>query len=239
MKGLLLPPHVLVGHESFGIHDHFTHKNTAQWTTTAPDTGTASIIDAAGGVIQLAPSDGTIADNDEVYLLSVNEIFRIAAGKPMAAEALIQFTQAATNAANVGFGFMDAVGANALQDNGAGPKATFSGAVIYCRDGSLNWHCCYSDGATQTIVELTAAASLNKRAMVAGGSAYQLLQIDIVPKTSTLVAVIFRIDGSTVCKMLDRTYANATESMLFAGAKNGTAAQQLVNVDMLSGFQAL
>jgi hypothetical protein len=134
---------------------------------------------------------------------------------------------------------MDAPIANAIVDNGAGPKTSFSGAAFYAYDGSVNWNVIYSDGSTQTKAELTASNSLNKQANVAGSAAYQLLEIEILPKTSTLLDVIFKINGSTVFKMLDRTYANATEMAIAFGAKNGSANQQVLNVDMVACHQLI
>jgi hypothetical protein len=241
MRGLLLPPqHLLLG-KSFGFCDPFVSKDTTFWTTTATDTGAAVMTDAAGGVIQLQPSDGTVADNDEVYLQTTSEIFKIAAGKPISFASRVQFAQAATNAANIISGLADAPIANTLVDNGAGPKTSFSGAAFFCVDGGLNWNVIYSDGATQTKAELTATNTLNKTAAVAAtaASVFTLLEIDIVPKTSALVDVIFKINGSTVFKMMDRTYANATEMAAFVGAKNGSANQQVLNVDDVSAWQAV
>jgi len=237
MKGLLLPEAATLYSRTFGFVEHFDGLNSARWTSTLTDSGTAAVGDEVGGVVTLSPSDGTVADNDEAYI-STKEIFKIAAGKALNVGGLVQFTQAATNAANVYFGLMDAVGANALQDNGAGPKASFSGAGFFAKDGSLNWHVIYSDGATQTIAELSATNSLNKQANVAASAAFQLLEIDIVPKTSALCDVVFKINGSTVYKMLDRTYANATETSAMVGVKNGTAAQQALKCDAVAAHQS-
>lgn len=238
MKGLLLPDAGQKYTRTHGFMEHFDGLNSARWTSTLTDSGTAAVGDEVGGVVTLSPSDGTVADNDEAYI-ATKEIFKIAAGRPIEFGALVQFTQAATNAANVFAGLMDAVGANALQDNGGGPKSSFSGAGFFCKDGSLNWHAIYSDGSTQTIAELTATNSLNKQANVGGGAAFQLLEVEIIPKTSTLVDVIFKINGSTVYKMLDRTYANATEISAAFGVKNGTAAQQALKVDAVASYQSV
>lgn len=237
MKGLLLPEAATLYSRTFGFVEHFDGLNSARWTSTLTDSGTAAVGDEVGGVVTLSPSDGTVADNDEAYI-STKEIFKIAAGKALSVGGLVQFSQAATNAANVYFGLMDAVGANALQDNGAGPKASFSGAGFFAKDGSTLWNVIYSDGSTQTIAELSATNSLNKQANVAGSAAYQLLEIDIVPKTSTLCDVVFKINGSTVYKMLDRTYANATETSAMVGVKNGTAAQQVLKCDAVAAHQS-
>lgn len=238
MKGLLVPDAALKLPSTFGVVDHFAGLNSAIWTSTLTDSGTAAVGDEVGGVLTLSPSDGTAADNDEAYV-ATKELFKIAAGKPISFEALCQFSQAATNAANVYAGLMDNVGANALQDSGAGPKSSFSGAGFFAKDGSTLWNVIYSDGSTQTIAELSATNSLNKQANTAASAAFQLLEIDIIPKTSSLVDVIFKINGSTVYKMLDRTYANATETSAMLGAKNGTAAQQAVKFDGVACNQAV
>jgi hypothetical protein len=136
---------------------------------------------------------------------------------------------------------MNAVAADAIQNDGLGPKANFSGCGFYMRDGSVNWHVAYSDGTTQTLAELTATNSLTKTAQVGATAAgvFTLLEIDVIPKTSTLCDVIFKINGSTVYKMMDRTFASATEMMVMAGVKAGTAANQTMNVDAIGCFQKL
>jgi hypothetical protein len=53
-----------------------------------------------------------------------------------------------------------------------------------------------------------------------------------------LVDIVFKINGSTVYKMLDRTYANATEISAAIGVKNGTAAQQALKADAVACHQS-
>ena len=240
-KGLNLPQAVHDLSLYSGLVDHFVGKNTTLWTTTSADSGTAAMSDAAGGVIVLTSGDGTAVDNDECYLLTTNELFLFAAGKPLHHRARVQLAQAATNAANVWVGTMNAVAANALVDDGAGPKTNFSGAGFYMHDGSLNWHVAYSDGTTQTLAELTATNSLTKSAQVGATASgvFTLLEVDCIPKTSTLMDVIFKINGSTVYKMMDRTYASATEMNFAVGVKAGTAVNQLLSVDAVACFQKI
>lgn len=237
MKAINFPDRLLLLPLSNLVMDDFPAKDTNVWTTTATDSGTAAVGDAANGIVQLLPSDGTVADNDEIYL-QTKELFKIAAGKPLMCGIYLQFTEAATNAANVMFGFMDAPTANAIVDNGAGPKTSFSGAVIYKVDGGSQWQCMYSDGATQTASGLlTALTTLNRQAQNAGGSSWVKLEIEIIPTSSTLCDVAFLINDVTVYKMMDRTYANATEVALMVGAKNGSANQETINVDWIYGIQ--
>jgi hypothetical protein len=240
-KGLHLPQAVHDFSLYAGFVDHFLSKNTTMFTTTSADSGTAAMSDAAGGVIVLTSGDGTAVDNDECYYLTTNEMFLFAPGKPLHHRARVQLAQAATNAANAWIGVMNAVAADALIDNGGGPKANFSGAGFYMRDGSLNWHVAYSDGTTQTLAELTATNSLTKAAQVGATAAgvFTLLEVDCIPKTATLMDVIFKINGSTVYKMMDRTYASATEMNFAVGVKAGTAVNQLLNVDAVACFQKI
>lgn len=236
--GLSFPERALLLPNVHGIVDDFAAKDTNIWTTTATDSGTAAVGDAVGGVLQLLPSDGTVADNDEVYVQS-KELFKVANALPLYFAARVQFAEAATNAANVMFGFMDAPIANALVDDGAGPKTTFSGAVFHKRDGETQWRCTYSDGAVQSESGLLSATNtLNKIAQTAGGSSYALFEIEIRPFTSTRCEVVYKINGVPVYTFKERTYANATEMAAMIGAKNGSANQETINCDWIVALQA-
>jgi hypothetical protein len=236
MRGLEISGSILRMTQSVELMDHFTNRDTSRFVVTATDAGTATVGDAANGIMVVAASDGTPVDNDETYV-ATPEILRIAAGRPYYLACLLQFTEVSTNAANVFFGSMDAVAANAIVDNGAGLKTSFSGAAFFKVDGSRNWRVIYSDGSTQTIAELNATTSLRKQDELSGIAAYQLLEIDVIPKTTTLCDVIFRIDGSTVFKMLDRTFANATDASVAVGVKAGSAVAQTLNVDAIAAVQ--
>jgi hypothetical protein len=224
----------------FALLDHFLFANTAQWTTTATDLGSAAVGDARRGIMTLTASDGTVADNDEIYYFSSKEVFLIAAGEPIGLKTSIQFAEANTNAANIFVGFMNAPAADSLVDNGGGPRANFSGAGFYKIDGELNWRVIYSDGTTRTVEVLDATHKLLKgQARVAGGASYQTLEIVITPKTATLCDVIFDIDGVVVSKMTDRTFANATEMTMVYGVKNGSAHNQTLNIDYVNAVQTV
>jgi hypothetical protein len=211
------------------------------WTDTSADSGASSAAtDAAAGIVTMV-TGGT--DNNEAYLSTTQEIFLIAANKPIEAEVCLQYTEAATNAANVAFMLMNAIGADSIVDDGAGLKTNFSGAAIYKVDGSTVWKCMVSIGTTQTIATSTATA---------GGSAYQRLRIEIVPVSSTIAEARFFIDnGNGMTPLYDAaqtarpntpikisfTYTNATEMSLGVGVKAGTSASQTVLVDYIAGYQ--
>jgi hypothetical protein len=236
-KGLTLPDDFFNATQTHGIVDDFYSEDTAIWTTTATDTGTSTVGDAAGGVMALTPSDGTVADNDEIYLQS-KEVFRFAAGKPIKFAARVQFTEANADDANVFVGLMDAPIANALLDDGAGPKASFSGVGFYKVDGGTRWQVIYSIATTRVVADLSATNTNNKIAATAGGASYQLLEIDVIPITSTTCNVEFAIDGSTVYTMKDRVWTNGTEMAIAFGLKNGAATNvETLNIDYVACAQ--
>ena len=231
---------LLLTRNQFSITDDFTRDvDSADWVTTLTDTGTASVGDAAGGILAIVPSDGTVADNDEAYVESANEVFKFAADKPLLFEAKVQFTEANTDDANVLVGLMDAVAANALVDDGAGPKSSYSGAVFFKVDGSTVWQAETSNSTTQTTTELSASNvnNLAKRAVTAGGAAYQTLRIEYMPYSATNAYVSFFVDG-VLCAQHDYIFTSATEMQIVFGVKNGGANNETLSVDYVSCTQS-
>jgi hypothetical protein len=232
-------PELLRLRNQFTIQDDFTRDvDSADWVTTLSDSGTASVGDAAGGVLAIVPSDGTVADNDEGYVESANEVFKFAADKPLLFEARVQFTEANTDDANILVGLMDGVAANSLQDNGAGAPSSYSGAVFVKTDGGTVWQTETSNSTTQTTNELTAANvnNLAKRAVTAGGAAYQTLRIEYMPYSATNAYVTFFVDGVAVAQH-DYVFTSATEMQIALGVKNGGANLETLNVDYVSCSQ--
>lgn len=213
----------------FGIEDDFlVDLDTTKWTTTASDSGAITVGDTVGGRASMAPSDGTVADNDEIYLLSANENFLFANKKAIWFEARIQFTEANTDDANIAVGLMNAVAANAILDDGAGPKASYSGAVIYKVDGETVWRCQNSVGTSRTTTVTTTTA---------GGSSFQTLQIEVRPQGTGFYDVVFWIDGVEVAKHKDQALGSPTEMQVFAGVKNGGANLETLVVDYIAAYQ--
>lgn len=221
-----------------GISDDFYHYVSGDdFSTVASDLGTVVDTDLAGGRVELAPSDGTVADNDETYVKGTQEVFKFAANKPLDFEASVQFTEGATDDVNIIVGLKDAVAADSLLDNGGGPSASYTGAVFFKVDGGTVWQVETSVAGTQTTTELTAANSLDKRAKTAGGSAFQKLRIEFRPFSSTQADVIFLIDDVQVAKHT-YTYTSATEMQICFGIKNGAATTvELLVVDYVRCHQ--
>lgn len=224
-----VPPHQI------GVHDDFLWYVTAHmWATTVSDTGTVAATDAANGVVLLTPSDGTVGDNDEAYLATANELFKVAAGRTIEGEALLKFTEANTDDANVAFMFQNAIAADSILDDGAGLKVSGDTFGIYKVDGGTVWKCVSCVNGTATV------STSGKTA----GAAYQRLGIKIADVDGTNCEVTFFCDGvplldSTTKKAIKHTVAiaSATEMDFGVGIKNGSANLETLYVDYIGAWQ--
>lgn len=217
--------------DTFIFQDDFTQTNntTNLYTATLTDSGTATVVDGARGILPIVASDGTVADNDESYVQTKIENWLFADNKPMRCGAYVQFTEANTDDANIGFGLLNAPVANTLVDDGAGIRTTGSGVAIYKVDGGTVWKCVTMMNGTQTVSTSTTSA---------GGSAYQLLEIEVVDHSPTEIEVVFLVDGKYLVdstsgqRIVHRvTISSATEMAMWAGVKNGGANLETLNVD--------
>ncbi len=200
------------------------------WTNLASDANATVTADAdgVGGTVEIFTGDAV--DNNEAALVTTNELFLFAAGKPFVVETSLKFTQINTNAANVFFGLSDAIGANQMVDNGAGPKTTMSGAGIYAVDGSLLWKTVSSKSTTQT---------LNTSTVTAGGSSYQKLRIVGTCPDSANYEITYFVNGyplfdSNGNQIKDSlAHSSATEMDFGVYAKAGGTGQLTVTVDYI------
>lgn len=111
------------------------------------DTPLVAVEDAANGVISLKPTNAT--DNHACTIATNGESWDIATGKELWFEARVKLTEANTDDANILIGLCDSPGADVLQDNGAGPPASYDGIVFAKVDGGTVWQFETSDGGTQ------------------------------------------------------------------------------------------
>lgn len=201
----------------------------------AADGGTAVITN--DGVKRIFVMTTQATDNDQMYLFSTGESFKFLADKPFVAECLIQYTEADTSddfEMNLIFGLMNAVAADHLQDDGAGPPANYSGAVIFKVDGETLWKFESSVGATQVPATGNGTAST----ITAGTAAlYQRLRIEWVPTTTTGNQINFFVDGVQIGSNI-QTLTSATEMQLVLGIKAGSANIQTLNCDYIGCSQA-
>ncbi|WP_013626595.1 hypothetical protein [Rubinisphaera brasiliensis] len=222
-------------HTAAYVDDFFGLEDTT-WNTVDDDSGATVAHDADGvnGVVLLTTG---ATDNNEAYLYT-NEIFKIANNRTICVDVRLSYSESATDDANVIVGLVNGVAANLLQDNGAGPKATFDGACIYKVDGETRWRVRSSNGTTATTHETTVTA----------GGGYQLLRIMIVGVDSATAKVtyLFDADGgqnpsqAKEYNVIDRippiTHDLALSGLdeelaLVVGVKAGSASSEVVSVD--------
>lgn len=195
------------------------------WEVTATDSGTTAIADEAGSALTIQPSDGTVADNDEIYVASRSEAFKFLDDKPLYLKARVKLTEANTDDANMVIGFMDAVAANSIVDDGAGPKASYSGAVFYKVDGSNALAAEVSIGSTQTAVSLTATT-------VTSGT-YFVYEIEVIPTAANTATINFYVDGTLIGTASSFDYTSATDMQAVIGLKNGGANNEQIDIDYI------
>lgn len=221
----------------FMIQDDFIYDqiDTAGFIDTVTDSGTVAMGDAVGGIAVLTPSDSTVADNDEAYFASPNEVFKVAAGKPLYAAARLQYSEAATNAANIFFGFGSAIAANFIVDNGAGMRTTGDVIGIYKVDGGTAWIC---------ITQINGTAVTTTSSTTAGGSSYVKLEIDLPDNhDSTYCYATFKVNdtylkdtnGNVIRHRVP--FASAQEMQVGFGIKNGSTTLETLNVDYVVAVQ--
>jgi hypothetical protein len=242
MTKLLLPQKTLddarLMHGFFDdFHAFLTAQSGAAYTVTTAVDGTVLVNDAAGGTVTIASATATVGDNEDTYLNREPEGFLPAAGKPLYFEAAVKYSEVSTNTPNVIVGLTDAVAANLLVDNGAGPKTSGTTLAFYKVDGGLNWNVHVSLSTTQTSVQLTAANSLDKSAHLGASTTFQRLGILFLPRTAALADVSFFIDGTLVYKVSDWTFTSATEIQAVAGVKNGTTTACSLTMDYWGCYQ--
>lgn len=231
---------MLYATDTFKLEDHFTHYVTADdFTTVATDAGTVSVSDGVGGRVALVASDGTVADNDETYIRSTTELFLVAQNKPIRARCRMQYTEANTDDANVMFGLMSAIAANAIVDDGAGLRTTGNYFCFFKVDGGTTWQVRSRNG-TGTLT--------NNTGITAGGASFQTFDIEIDNQGDggTNVLVHYKINGqpcydATTGLQIEHAIAisGSTEMHLGAGVKNGAANLETLVIDYIGACQKL
>ncbi len=229
--------------------DDFTgnYVSADKWTPLVTDSSSASTLvinhkTLPNGVLSIT-QDAT--DNDEIYFQSTVMPFLIANGKPMFYEISLNAAELATDDANVLVGFQSAVAAaNDIQDDGAGPKATATQAVIYKVDGGTKWVCRSQIGAG---VGVTTTTSRHNSAPLSSGL-FTKLRIEVMPISSTVAEVTYSIDDGVNgwMQMEDANYqkikhqlvyTNAVACGAFFGHKTGSATADVLLVDYVYAAQ--
>lgn len=235
MNGLNLSQSYLFADRQVECVEHFLAGATGPWAAVATSGTVAALNERGGGLSLLTQA----ADNAIGSLTLSAKPLLVEAKKPISFAARIQFAEAATNAANVFVGMTSQAVATAMGNDGAGPPADYSGVGFHKIDGGLNWIAEFSNGTTQRTTELSVDGSLNKIAQVAGSASAQMLEIDVLPKTSTVCDVVFRINGIAVASFLDQVFTSMLAMAPVVIYKAGTAAAQTGKVYMVKFAQVI
>lgn len=236
MANLARYTHPLVDLDVSWIYDDFTSdQSDLFFVDTITDTGSAAVGDARKGIMVLTPSDGTVADNDEVYLASANELFIFLAGKPIYGKCSLQFTETTAGVYNCFFGFQNAVAANSLVDDGGSMRASGCCVAIVKLDGEQYWRAYSRNGSTVTSTLSTTSST---------SSDYQVLEIDVIDWDGVSMQCLFKVNGSYLKDssgaVIKHTVliASATEMQVALGAKLGAATNNdFLNVDYIYAHQ--
>ena len=196
---------------------------TGLWKIVKDGSVSQTILDAHGGWVNIVTD---VNDNDEVYMATQGESYLFAASKPVWFEAKVKLTEANTDDANIIVGMMDAAGANSLLDNGAGPAASYSGAVWCKVDGGTVWQFETSNAGTQVT---TASAGA-----FASGTEYRLGFVfdPGAGTTGTITPYLNGVEGTAH----SITLASLTEMRLVLGVKAGGGNAETLKVDYVQAL---
>ncbi len=200
--------------------DFFAYDNTATVGdyVEVSDSGTIVTTDAAGGVLSL-PTGGTA--QNESYVSSMHELFKFDTDAMLWFEARVKLTEANTDDANIIVGLSDTVAADSLLDAGAGPMASYDGAVFFkVFDGTV-WQFESSNAAGQD-TEISVGA-FTDGAWTTLGFLYDYKD----GVTASITPFVNGVAGTAV----DLTIAGLAEMHILLGAKAGAGNAETLLVD--------
>jgi hypothetical protein len=211
----------------FPFFEDFTKLDTVQFATTDDAaTGTNLLLDARGGVMSVVTA---AADNDYHLMATTKKSFQFEATKPLFFEARVQLTEAATDDANVIVGVFDTLTSGNLQNDGAGPAASYKGFAWFKVDGGTVWQFEASNGSTQSTN--TSAGAVTSGSWVTLG-----FQVEKHPDGVNAKVTPF-FDGAPLApQLVPISSLNVTMYAAF-GVKAGGAAAETLNIDYVSVLQ--
>jgi hypothetical protein len=198
--------------------DFFTFDEADDWIDSVSDGGTIDQIDAVNGVLSIATGG---VDENESYVSSLAEDWLFQTDKRLFFEARVKLTEANTDDANIIVGLSDTVAADSLLDAGAGPMASYDGAVFFKVDGGTVWQAETSNAGTQATD--TSAGTFND-------GDWTKLTILYDYNDGVTANVYFYVDG-VLGATLELTIAGLAEMHILLGAKAGGGNAETLLVD--------
>jgi len=126
--------------------DNTTGFPTAWTMDTDTATGTGGVIDQLGGWMNVS---ATNTDNFGTTLSTIGESFHFDTDKKFILKCRVQLTEGNTDDANWAVGVSTVATKDFLQNDGAGPAATYDGAVFFKVDGTMQIQFETSNAGTQ------------------------------------------------------------------------------------------
>lgn len=222
----------------FDFFDDFVRLDVVgNWADVSGDTGAAPSLATDGKSDVILTTGGT--NNNECYLVS-NLALDLTVGQQTLLEAKVLASEAATDDLNFIFGLVSGSTTDTLQDDGAGPPASYSGACFFKVDGGLVWNIESSVSTSQTT---------NTTTLVSAQADYQLLRILIDVRTATEAFVTFHVGQSghnffrQVCDSNNLPIVHTVNPTSFAaakvivGAKAGGSNSETPRVDYVRASQ--
>ena len=165
-------------------------------TSVLTDTGSVTLTAATAGrngMIALTPSDGTVADNDEVELGETVANWILSGDRTLWFETEIKFTEGNTDDINVMVGLSSTYAHQSLVDAGAGPMVNFSGMAFYKVLDGTTWNTITSLTTTQqktTAVATRVSGSWTRLGIKANSSAVKFYINGVLVSTHTTATAI-------------------------------------------------
>lgn len=211
------------------LSDEFnTYASAGVWTTTTTNSGTAAA-DDTGGVTNVLLTTGTTTGNF-TYVNSTKQPYLMQAQHPMFAQGrLYNFTNQATTNGFVIYGFASTTTLTITSQ--LDPTASYSGAVIYKRQGDVVWSCQSSNGATKTTNQ-----SVNAFTNAASAD----LRIDVNDYDANNAEVTYMVNGAYLQDSNGRiikhvvAYASLVKMNLIMGTLAGSNNAQTASFDLSS-----
>lgn len=228
--------------DTFKIADDFDHYVTADtWTTTASDSGTVAVQNAVGGILKINPSsNGSNSQviNDETYVESTAELFKLATNKPIFFAAKVRPVADTISNLAAYVGLMDAVAADALVDTTGVPKTSTDQLGFYKANAAANWTCVAEANSTEDArLTLTSGQGSGK---AVGNNAWDILVIKTEPITSTLTDVHFQFanmqtDGSYSLEEVGLVTPDDTRQFVAQQITHTSAAEMAICLGVKAG----
>ena len=215
----------------FCIYDDFfvnnSTKTSDQWQVVKGTGGSLALANKIGGWLNMPTA--AAAANDYQCFFTQQPIFGVVANGFMAFEACVNVTEAATNKASWFVGLTSTTTTGFLQNTGV-PASSYSGAVLYKTQGTLNLNAQTSNGSTQTTTASPITTVTSGTSYIVGGT------VDANDNTTAIFTYYVSTIASNVRSLVASGTLNLTIASLSAmyfgfGVRTATTSAETLTLD--------